>query len=50
MTSFKLFKLLQFTKKVHFIYIFILFLVKYILCDKLHQFIKKINILHQLMV
>ena len=50
MTSFELFKLLKFEKNLHFIYIFILFFLKYIICDKLRQFMKKIQIfLHQIM-
>ena len=41
MTSFELFKLLKF-KNICFIYIFLnFFLLKYIMCDKLHHFMKK---------
>ena len=43
MTSFELFKLLKFKKNLHFTYIFILFLLKYNLCDKLLHFMKKKN-------
>ena len=51
MTSFELFKLLKLKKKLHFTYSFIFFLMKYIVCDKLHHFMKKkSNILHQIMV
>ena len=49
MRSFELFILLKVKKKnLHFTYIFIL---KYIMCDKLHHFMKKnSNILHQIIV
>ena len=51
MTSFESFKLLNFEKNLH-LYIFLyFFLLKYIICDKLHQYMeKKSNILHQIMV
>ena len=45
MTSFELFKLLKF-EKIYMSYIFLyFFLLKNIICDKLHQFMKKIQIL-----
>ena len=43
MTSFEFFRLLQFKTILHFIYIFIFFLLKYIMGDKLHHFMKKIR-------
>ena len=43
MTSYELFRLLKFKEYLYFIYIFILFLLKYSVCDKTHQFEKKIN-------
>ena len=43
MTSFELFKLFKFKKKMYISYIFLyFFLPKYIICDKLQQFMKKI--------
>ena len=41
MTSFELFKLLKFKKNLHFTYILYFFLLKYIMFDKLHHFMKK---------
>ena len=42
MTSFDLFKLLKFEKKIYISYMcFNFFLLIYILCDKLHQLMKK---------
>ena len=43
MTSFELFKLLKFGKSTFHIYFSTFFLLKYIICDKLHQIIKKIK-------
>ena len=40
MTSFELFRLFKFNKSLYFIYIFIHFLLKYILCEKLLHFRK----------
>ena len=49
MTSFELFKLFTF-EKLYILYIVLYFLLlKYIMCDKLHYFIKNSNILHQIM-
>ena len=46
MTSFELFQLFKF-EKIYISYIFLYFcLLKYIICDKLHQFIKKIQIFY----
>ena len=44
MTSFELFRILKFKKNLYFIYIFIIFLLKYIMGDKLHLFMKNIQI------
>ena len=41
MTSFEFFKLLKFETILHFIYVFNVFLLIYIICDKLHQLMKK---------
>ena len=43
MMSFELFKLLKFKTNLYFTYIVLLFLLKYIMCDKLHHFMKKIK-------
>ena len=45
MASFELFRLLKLKKYLYFIYIFLyFFLLKYIMCDKLHHFMEKIQI------
>ena len=46
-------QIIKFKKKSAFyVYFYIFFLLKYIMCDKLHHFMrkKKSNILHQIMV
>ena len=50
MTSFELFRLLKFLKNLHYIYIFILFSPESIMGEELHHFMKKIHVLHQIMV
>ena len=44
MTSFELFGLLKFEKIfISYIFLYFFLLLKYIICDKLHQFMKKIQ-------